>query len=244
MFRMRILIVSSVCVAVARASCTVQDYISNTPQCRNTCAECEATGWNPDSRACANCHCALTQKMPQKPIVELTMCHMHSSRACCIPVFDTEILEHYEILLDAGDRCAQELTQAKRKLRDLFCLACSPDQPKYLIDGKLHICRSFAEEVHPEKFDGCGLIKVEERGMPALGDDSVFPSLEWDGYESFINDQCGAKPPFLEDYDVVIVDDDQEGHAPCFGISAAASTRPFTALIVLFALLTGIYTAT
>lgn len=166
---------------------------------------------------------------------------MFNERSCCIPVFDTEILEHYETLLDAGDRCSQELLHHKRKLRQLFCLACSPDQPKYLVNGTLQICRSFAEDIAPSNFDSCGLIKVVERGMPSLGDDSVYPSNEWDGYESFINDECGAKPPFLEDFGVHIVDDSVEDHSACFGTSETtrfAQIHPL--LVALVVLLTGL----
>ena len=205
-------------------SCTTNDYIQNTPACPNECDECERNNWDESHVSCQRCFCASTKRMPSRPIVGYDMCHMYNSRSCCIPVFDVEIQEHFEILLDAGDRCALELRAQKNRLRELFCMACSPHQPLYLVNGTLQICKSFAESVNPTLFDECGMIKVEERGMPSLGDDSVLPSDEWDGYESFINDDCGAKPPFLEDFGVHIVDDSIENHAPCYGSSRSPSS--------------------
>jgi len=225
---------------ISEAFCTIEDRIANTPQCPNTCEACAEHGYNVDSPHCATCHCLLTQRPPQRTIVGLTACPMHSARSCCIPVFDNDILDYYETLNDVGERCAQELREAKSYLREIFCLACDPDQPKYLVNGAVQICKSFAEKIAPTHFDECGLLKVTERGMPALGDDAVFPSIEWDGYESFLNDQCGAKPPFFGDYGITIVDDSVANHGPCFGeISsgvAAASVRalPLVLAVVLF----------
>ena len=222
---------------VVRASCSVEDRIANTPQCPNTCDACKEANYNPDNPSCATCHCLLTQRPPQKPIVGLTACHMHSERSCCVPVFDNDILDYYETLNDVGERCALELREAKFYLREIFCLACSPDQPKYLVNGTVQICQSFAEKVAPSHFDECGLLKVTERGMPALGDDAVFPSIEWDGYESFLNDQCGAKPPFFGDYAIEIVDDSVANHDPCFGevsSGAVAVVRALPLAVALF----------
>jgi hypothetical protein len=217
-------IVTNISLAASSSSCTVDDYIANTPSCPNECAQCEAMNWDPDDISCQRCFCATTKRMPSRPIVGYGMCHMYNSRSCCIPVFDAEIQEHFEILLDAGDRCALELREQKNRLRELFCLACSPKQPLYLVNGTLQICKSFAESVNPTLFDACGMVKVAERGTPSLGDDSVLPSLEWDGYESFINDACGAKPPFLEDFGVHIVDDSVEGHGICYGSTTSSSS--------------------
>eukprot|EP00941_MAST-03F_sp_MAST-3F-sp1_P001897 g1897.t1 len=198
-------------------NCEVTDYIQNHSVCRNDCSTCRQNdiGTGDSYSNCKHCYCHLTQQPPKPSKVALNLCYQHTKSSCCLPVFDAEIEEHYNILLDAGDRCLQELVKPKLHLRDLFCMACSPYQPDYLVDGKLRICKSLADEITPEKFDQCGMMKVEERGMEALGDDSVMPSLQWANVLEFIKDETGAKPPFLEDYEIEIVENNEN----CFGKS-------------------------
>jgi hypothetical protein len=139
-----------------------------------------------------------------------------------------EIEEHYSILVEAGDRCLQELVKPKLFLRDLFCMACSPYQPDYLVNGTLRICKSLADEITPSKFDECGMMQVGERGMEVYGDDTVMPSLTWATTLAFLQDATGAKPPFLEDYQLVIVDDNTN----CFGANGAGLALPSIAVLV------------
>lgn len=143
-----------------------------------------------------------------------------------------EIEEHYSILVEAGDRCLQELVKPKLFLRDLFCMACSPYQPDYLVNGVLRICKSLADEIEPSKFDECGMMQVGERGMEVYGDDTVKPSLTWASTLAFISDATGAKPPFLEDFQIQIIDDNTN----CFGASAAGSAQPTAMLAIIVAL--------
>ena len=57
--------------------------------------------------------------------------------------------------------------------------------------------------------------------MPVYGDDPIMPSLFWADTLAFLKDNSGAKPPMLEDYDIIVVDD----NVNCFGASNAGVGR-------------------
>ena len=46
--------------------------------------------------------------------------------------------------------------------------------------------------MEPWRFDACGLLMVEERGMPWYGDDTVIPSEAWPNVTGFLNDAVGV----------------------------------------------------
>lgn len=46
--------------------------------------------------------------------------------------------------------------------------------------------------MQPYMFDACGLMQVEERGMPYYGDDTVIPSETWPTVTDFLNDVTGV----------------------------------------------------
>jgi len=155
-------------------------------------------------------------------------------KACCYPNQDNEIEEAYYEFLTAGDRCKEELIPAKRALRRIFCMACHHESGKYVQNGTIKICKSLALKIAPEKFDKCGVLSVNERGMPWFGDDMVTPSATWGvglaGAFALLTAQgdgdpqqaqfkklkdsievektrVGAFPPFINDgYDIEIVD--------------------------------------
>ena len=54
-------------------------------------------------------------------------------------------------------------------------------------------CQSLAMDMQPWMFDACGLMMVEERGMPWYGDDTVIPSEAWPNVTGFLNDVVGVR---------------------------------------------------
>ena len=48
-------------------------------------------------------------------------------------------------------------------------------------------------DMQPWMFDACGLMMVEERGMPWYGDDTVIPSEAWPNVTGFLNDVVGVR---------------------------------------------------
>lgn len=209
-------------------TCDKSDYISDYTYCENDCSTCvTATG---SFETCKNCYCKITEAHPKPSKVALNLCYQHTKNSCCLPVFDWEIDEHYSLLVTAGDRCVQELVKPKLHLRDLFCMVCDPQSPKYIKNGVVRICRSLADEIAPSKFDQCGMLKVEERGMEAKGDDVVVPSLEWADAKTFLNSNQGAKPAFFEDYSVEIIEDNID----CYGHVSLSSTIQISLISVLF----------
>ena len=71
------------------------------------------------------------------------------------------------------------------------------------------------------------------------------PSLQWGGYEAFLGDSCGAKPPFLEDYGIAIIDDAVD-ETECFGrvavsLCSICSPGVMTPLLMLLGVLKSIW---
>merc|ERR1712048_869265 len=180
------------------------------------------------------CPATMRPWFPSK--VLLTLCFDMEEKACCYPNQDNEIEEAYYEFLTAGDRCKEELIPAKRALRRIFCMACHHESGKYVQNGTIKICKSLALKIAPEKFDKCGVLAVNERGMPWFGDDMVTPSATWGvglagafalltakgegdpqqakfaqldntGTLEVEQTRVGAFPPFIpDDYEIEIVD--------------------------------------
>lgn len=223
-------------------TCGEGDYANNQWPCLNDCDTCVAPSDPKYGTAedCQKCFCGSTGMRSRKMKVPLNICHMFNEDSCCIPVFDTEIDEHYQNLLEAGDRCIQELVKPKLYLRDIFCMACSPLQPSYTVNGTLRICASLVDELHPEFFDDCGMVQVAARGELCDGDDSVLPSATWgtgrEGAVTFIKDKNGgAYPPFLEGFDdeIIVVEDNVD----CYGSPGTQLAVSFAMLVAQFAFL-------
>jgi hypothetical protein len=142
---------------------------------------------------------------------------------CCVPVYDEEIREYYDYLVQTSDLCGSTSTESTRALQYLFCLACSDKQPNYLIEEgietadddsggnytlySLVICESLVRLLYPENFDDCGFVVPTARGDDCAGDDTVIPSEYWgsgeEGALNFLNDEAGGKPPLFWDDDEV-----------------------------------------
>ena len=142
---------------------------------------------------------------------------------CCVPVYDEEIRGFYENLIQTSDICASTATQSTLALQYLFCLACSDQQPRYLIEEGIQtadddsgsnytlysivVCESLVRLLYPENFDDCGLVIPTARGEDCAGDDTVVPSEYWgsgeEGALNFLNDETGGKPPLFSDDDEV-----------------------------------------
>jgi hypothetical protein len=107
-------------------------------------------------------------------------------------------------------------SSCQRTFSDLeayFCTGCNPtlDTNANKITRTLTICRDFAEkvwggmlELPSSSFDKCGLNTYWRENST-----TVMQSKEWPNAYAFFAD---VKPPFFEDYKIVIVSDDQ----PCF----------------------------
>ena len=94
--------------------------------------------WNDPEIECGPI-CALSGRPAFSSITMLDTCYRYSEKTCCYVIQDTEIADAYFSLLEAGDRCKDELIYPKLRLRDAFCLGCAPDQGKYLVEGTVHV---------------------------------------------------------------------------------------------------------
>jgi hypothetical protein len=145
--------------------CTVCNYIFNSPPCDNTAENVYKNRvalyagtphfnhicgghrggnadrddpWNDPEIECGPI-CAASKRPAFKSITLMDMCYRYSAKSCCYAIQDNEIAEAYFTLLEAGDRCQDELLYPKLKLRDAFCATCDPDQGSYLVEGKLNM---------------------------------------------------------------------------------------------------------
>jgi len=153
-------------------------------------AICPDGDFNGDNKAVppTDC-CAVSTFPPAKNSRALKFCHIFPDTSCCLPAHDAEIEEYYYTLLDAGDLCAKEPSQAKDALRSIFCLGCDPNSGRSFSKSDpdndydmITVCSGLAEQVAPYHFDDCGMVLVEERGCaggPECGDDTIIPSRQW-----------------------------------------------------------------
>merc|ERR1719506_1509758 len=99
------------------------------------------------------------------------------------------------------------------EVRYFYCLGCDPDQPKYTNDtGHVAICKSFLDRLWRDPaYDECGVMYPNpcpdsswDFDPYMCGDTLKLPKQDYDNVTMFIND---FKPPGLEDYTFVAVDD-------------------------------------
>jgi hypothetical protein len=135
--------------------------------------------------------------------------------ACCTKAQDAEIQEFYEDIMYATS-CSLNLEGRDYgdALRAMFCFGCSPVSPLYVNETSqdIKICKPLAARLEPSLRDFCGLRRTSERGAVCAPTHPIVPSAYygegWYGIEAFLGDNGGGKPPYFEDYDVVIVDAD------------------------------------
>eukprot|EP00359_Climacostomum_virens_P009520 CAMPEP_0204909480 /NCGR_PEP_ID=MMETSP1397-20131031/8204_1 /ASSEMBLY_ACC=CAM_ASM_000891 /TAXON_ID=49980 /ORGANISM="Climacostomum Climacostomum virens, Strain Stock W-24" /LENGTH=116 /DNA_ID=CAMNT_0052079337 /DNA_START=272 /DNA_END=623 /DNA_ORIENTATION=+ len=99
-------------------------------------------------------------------------------------------------------------------LEGYFCFACDPTQGESVDVEKqeLYLCESYAEDVwgddldsSSDEYDNCGMNTYWRDN-----NETVLPSLEWNnGYEFFAE----VKPPFFQNYTIIIVGDDDDHDA-------------------------------
>mmetsp|Transcript_21103 Transcript_21103/g.27373 ORF Transcript_21103/g.27373 Transcript_21103/m.27373 type:complete len:224 (+) Transcript_21103:77-748(+) len=170
--------------------------------------------------------CLLTEDDPANLEYPLQFCHMYPDTTCCLLAHDGEIEGYYLDMLDIGGDCSREITDAKDAIRTLFCLACSPLQPKYTNSSneEIFICKSLAEKIFPTYFDDCGIVVPAARGDDCAGDDTIVPGAYYGsgiaGAQRFLDDNGGAKPVYFENWTVTIVDDSSDNHVECYTGSA------------------------
>ena len=147
------------------------------------------------------------------------------------------------------------------EVRFFYCLGCDPDQPKYTVGSTLRVCKSFLERLWRDPaYEDCGVMYSNPCPGPdwdfdpyMCGDTLLLPKQEYKNATQFIN---VFKPPGLEDFDFVEIDDslDASGNrvdptpcwvakvytsspAPRLGASGAVTAATMAIGLVLQALL-------
>ena len=126
------------------------------------------------------------------------------------------------------------------EVRFFYCLGCDPNQPSYTdwVTSEIRVCKSFLDKLWRDPaFEECGVMQsnacpsnwADENMDPYMcGDDLILPKQTFNNdVVAFIN---AFKPPGLDDFTFVSVDDSAEGHAECWNAkvysnSAAAVGR-------------------
>ena len=195
-------------------------------------------------------NCSLTARPPAKARY-LKFCQDFNSMppgACCIPGHDLENQVQFENLIEGlGPGCKNPMMYPE--VRFFYCLGCDPNQPMYTdpVANQIRVCKSFLDKLWRDPaFDECGVMQsnacptswVNENMDPYMcGDDLILPKQTFSSVVGFIN---AFKPPGLDDFDFVAVDDSAEGHLPCWNAkvysnSAAALGRGSVAVALVFA---------
>lgn len=121
------------------------------------------------------------------------------------------------------------------EVRFFYCLGCDPMQPQFTTGDTIRICKSFLDKLWRDPaYEECGVM-YSNPCPAAWGDDADFdpymcgdtlllPKSEYTSAAEFIN---VFKPPGLDDFTFVEVDDSVEGYEPCwiartYGTSGAA----------------------
>lgn len=169
-------------------------------------------GWTGATRfpragdADAGASCWALEGPPEQPTYKLPMCKMYNENACCAPIHDAETQWAYETLVNVADRCLQYVNEEHFALREFFCIACDPEQNKYMSMteddddnwGEIRICKSFADRVWSQggkDYDRCGFMiftggpfagpesknEIVPYGdnAPDTADDPILPSKFW-----------------------------------------------------------------
>ena len=147
----------------------------------------------------------------------LKFCQDYNAQSCCIPGHDLENQVQFENLIEAlGPGCKNPMMYPE--VRFFYCLGCDPDQPSYTVGNTINICQSFLNKMWRDpSFDDCGVMYsnpcptnwVDADFDPyQCGDTLLLPKVPGSMIDNnvtlFINT---FKPPGLEDFDFVPVDD-------------------------------------
>ena len=163
----------------------------------------------------------LTGRESSDPFPSLTKCYRFNNNACCTSVHDDYIYTAISNLLTTS--CMRKYTE----LEELMCLGCHPYESSYIDREKrrVYICNAFAmkmwnasnvEELSKgsRKHDNC-VFKI----TPALVNVTnasrhlIIPSETFTGFLDMVN---SIQIPFYEDYQVELVDEQQENSTTCF----------------------------
>eukprot|EP01118_Nematostelium_gracile_P019560 TRINITY_DN9100_c0_g1_i2.p1 TRINITY_DN9100_c0_g1~~TRINITY_DN9100_c0_g1_i2.p1 ORF type:complete len:233 (-),score=39.20 TRINITY_DN9100_c0_g1_i2:74-706(-) len=188
--------------------------------------------------------CLLTGFEPRRAKYGFRLCRQYNDNTCCVTGMDADALEKFETLVDLGDSCPYRKRNSVVELNQWFCLACSPDQPKFMInETTVRVCKDFAERLWEDDgkiYDGCGLRVVNNvcgSGFDECGDDVVVPSTTYASVEDFMQ---AVKPPGMRDpeFTFVVVDpNDLNDGEMCFNSAKTVSMSLFLLFAILFSLI-------
>jgi len=162
----------------------------------------------------------------------LKFCQDYNSKACCIPGHDLENQVQFENLIDGlGPGCKNPMMYPE--VRYFYCLGCDPNQPEYTVTSttpqQIRICKSFLDKLWRDPaFDECGV--MYSNPCPTIfgdgfdpyscGDDLMLPKQSLANAVAFANT---FKPPGLDDFDFVEIDDSTD-NTPCWKAPAFQSS--------------------
>lgn len=185
--------------------------------------------------------CKLTQNEPAKPDPSLMQCYKYNTLACCVSGHDSTILEVYQSTLSSS--CLREYPL----LEYFFCFGCHPDQPEYTYSEgsspEIRVCESFANSLFEMDLERCGisigienpLVTLEnpahvwEVGHHQASDTQqvIIPNKVFANATAFLN---AIKPPYFENYDIVIVPA-SEGETACFSSTSRFVASTFVPML-------------
>ena len=169
----------------------------------------------------------------------LKFCQDYNTNACCIPGHDLENQVQFENLIAGlGPGCKNPMMYPE--VRYFYCLGCDPKQPDFTNPGaspqEIRICKSFLTKMWSDPtFAECGVMKSNE--CPSqwgdndmdpymCGDDLELPKKEYPSAVEFINQY---KPPGLDDFKFIEVDDSVPGSPECWDPPAFRSSATMRA---------------
>ncbi|GBG26803.1 Hypothetical Protein FCC1311_030252 [Hondaea fermentalgiana] len=186
-------------------------------------------------------NCKLTQDVPAKPDPSLMQCYKFNTLSCCVSGHDSTILGVYSETLSAS--CLREYPL----LEHFFCFGCHPEQPTFTLSNvaepEIRVCQSLADALFELDLERCGIsIGIAnslmnasnpapdwEIGFHEPSDERqvIIPKKVFKDSETFLN---AIKPPYFENYKVVIVPDDGE----CFSPAGRVISRFFASVLAVF----------
>ena len=159
------------------------DLTDTSDKCAETCSS--------QGKSFAECKCK-SFGLPMKPYPSLAQCYKWNQEACCKSGHDSVIQNKYADLMSAT--CLRTFPD----LEFFYCLGCNNKQFQYVdVDAKkIQVCPEFAKKLwNTASYHQCGL---------NIGQGpTVIPEFEFSNATSFLN-HASIKPPFFEDYEVVI----------------------------------------
>ncbi|XP_065832570.1 uncharacterized protein [Oscarella lobularis] len=194
----------------------------------------------------ADDNCVLTDAPPQATN-GLNFCRKYTKKACCHPPHDLELEDALHSLLDTGDSCRVIGDIRDHPMSILYCLPCSPEQPKFVQNNTVRLCKSWVDSAFgsgdtlytPHKLNKCGVlvsspcvnvneIEIPNRDRYFCGDDYIIPNKN-EPIEAFLNTpSIGPLGLSTDDgFSIVVVDSNNDD---CFD---AAKTVQFSTLLVV-----------